>query len=362
MGSRLVDNASDIVQIVEPEMKKIAFLIKDGSFWAQNFQPGNRHQLCGDFEQHRPIQSREISHLAFQQYGGSSYVVTKSRPQTVVILEAGLPSLFSWYGDKNDPNRRDTFDLPSPVIQIATNSRYMIALTEDHKVYAWERANPVPAAETQRLPATPTEEQRTSSEAEDLSTEEDGPDMSAFLDDLPNSAPSETTSPKIPRYEQVPLPPTTKISSSYHTMAAIANDRLYLWRDPNEKQWDKYHPTISFVGDPSSPTLQQILDENGELLPIKDVSVGKAHIIALASNGSMFSIGRGWLGELGIGNRMFDLEVQKKEGHDYRVQEDAVEFAETWQKMDTEGLLREDMEWVSVMAWNQTTFAIAQHI
>lgn len=358
-GSRLVDNASEIEQIFEPEINNVAFLMEDGSFWAQNIQPGSRHQPCGDFEKQSANRNREISHLAFHYSGQSSYAIAKSRPQTVVTLESGLKNLLSWYLDKSDQNGWDTFDLPSPVVQIATNSRYMIALTKNHNVYTWERAKPLRA--TERIPVTPAKEERESSKADDISTEEDGPDMSALLDDLPSTAPSGTISPDFPRYEKLPLPPTTKISASYHIMAAIANDRLYLWRDPNEKQYDKHHPTIPSVGDPSSPTLQQILDDNGKPLPIKDVSVGKSHIIALASNGSVFSIGRGWHGELGIGNRQFELQVEEKEGHNYD-QEDAVEFAETWQKMDTEGLLRPDMEWVSVMAGDQTTFALARHI
>ena len=361
IGSNLVDKASEIVQIFEPEMTKSAFLMQDGSLYAQKVEPGSQHQPCGDLEQQRSNQSCEILHLAFQYSGESSYAIAKSGPQTVVTLEAGLQALSSWYRNNDEQKEWDTFDLPSAVIQIATNSRYMIALTEDHNVYTWERSKPLGAAEVQRLPASPAKAERKNSEVEEPSIEEDGPDMSSFLDDLPAAALSGTLSLSVSRYEKVPLPPVTKISASYHIVAAIANDRLYLWRDPNEKQYDKHHPTISSVGDPSSPTLQQILGINGEPLPIKDVSVGKSHIIALASNESMFSIGRGWHGELGIGHRQFELRVEEKESHNYD-QEDAVEFAETWQEMDTEGLLGQDMEWVNVMAGDQTTFALARHI
>ena len=357
--SRLVNQAREILQIFEPEMNKIAFLMEDGSLWVQNLQPESRYELCGDFEQQSPNQSRKISHLAFQYSGHSSYVIAKSRPQTVVTVDIGLLNILSWCHSDSDQNEWGTFDLPSPGVQNATNSRYMIALAEDHNVYSWERAKPLRAVE--RQPATPAKEERKSSEADNVPIEEDGPDMSAFLDDLPSTALPDTLSTNTPQYEKLPLPPTTKISANYHIMAAIANERLYLWRDPKEKQYDKHHPTICNVGDPSSLTLQPILGDNGEPLPIKDVSVGKLHIIALASNGSMFSIGRGWHGELGIGSRQFNLEVKEKEGHNYD-QEDAVEFAETWQKMDTEGLLGQDMEWVSVMAGDQTTFALARHI
>ena len=357
--SRLVNQAREIVQIFEPEMNKTAFLMEDGSLWVQNFQPGGRYELCGDFEQQSPNQSRKISHLAFQYSGHSSYVIAKSRPQTVVTVDIGLLNLLSWYHDDSDQNEWDTSNLPSPVVQIATNSRYMIALAEDHNIYSWDIAKPLRPAE--RLPTTLAKSGRESSEGDNVFIEEEGPDMSAFLDDLPSTAPSETLSTNTPRYEKIPLPPTTKISANYHVMAAIANDRLYLWRDPNEKQYDKHYPSISSVGDPNSPTLQRILGDNGEPLLIKDVSVGKSHIIALASDGSMFSIGRGWHGELGIGNRQFDLEVKEKEGHNYD-QEYAVEYAETWQKIDTEGLLAQDMEWVSVMAGDQTTFALARHV
>ena len=102
--SRLVNQAREILQIFEPEMNKIAFLMEDGSLWVQNLQPESRYELCGDFEQQSPNQSRKISHLAFQYSGHSSYVIAKSRPQTVVTVDIGLLNILSWCHSDSDQN------------------------------------------------------------------------------------------------------------------------------------------------------------------------------------------------------------------------------------------------------------------
>ena len=43
-------------------------------------------------------------------------------------------------------------------------------------------------------------------------------------------------------------------------------------------------------------------------------------------------------------------------------QEDAVEFAERWVRMDTRGLLGEGMEWGGVVAGEETTFVVAREV
>lgn len=87
--------------------------------------------------------------------------------------------------------------------------------------------------------------------------------------------------------------------------------------------------------------------------------MGKSHILALTADGSLWSIGRGWHGELGIGEKMFELRAKEPEGANYD-QEDAVEFADGWQRMETEGLLGEGMEWCEVVAGEETSFAVAR--
>ena len=239
----------------------------------------------------------------------------------------------------------DWFDLPSPVKQVASDSKNLTALTENHELFTWKVASLKPGKDTEKTTTNSGQQQQpVPSEAGATADDEEGePDVSALLDDLSISTSPEDAPSEAPRYEKVPLPPATKISACNSITAAIADERLYLWRDPAQKQYDKHCPTISSLGEPNCPTLQNILDNNGNPLPIKDVSVGKSHIIALAADGSLFSIGRGWHGELGVGNRLFALRAEEQAGSNYDL-EDAVEFAETWQRMDTEGLLCENKD------------------
>ena len=183
--------------------------------------------------------------------------------------------------------------------------------------------------------------------------------MSDLLDSLQIPAPEEEPLPKSPSFTKVPLPPATKISAGGFVTAAIADGDLYLWRESPEGDFDARYPIIASLGDLDSPALQQILDSDGKSLKIKDVAVGRDHIVALAVDGSLFSVGRGWYGELGIGDRVFELEVEEKEGHHYD-EEDAFGFTETWVRMNTDDLLAHDMEWASVMTGFQSTFALAQ--
>ena len=93
-----------------------------------------------------------------------------------------------------------------------------------------------------------------------------------------------------------------------------------------------------------------------------DVSVGKAHIVALAADGSLWAVGRGWAGELGVGGGMFELRATGGRVGVVYDQEEAVEFAERWVRMDTKGLLGVGMEWGSVVAGEEVTFVVAREV
>lgn len=320
----------------------------------------------------RPAGGREILHLACGPGFQVMALVTRSNPRTVLTLKglgSGYGSFLTWYCGDNEENIIDSLDLPSPVKDLFVGYKNITALSESGDVYTWPSVQNSSAISKTGSPASlnqpPTAMASTAPkppmpEAEE-DEEEEGPDMSSLLSDLSRTpSPQETPlAPSSPRYHQVPLPPTTKISRNRTITAAIAASRLYLWLDASETGNKKTSPMISSLGSPSSPMLQDIRDDNGEALPIIDVSVGKAHIVALAADGSLWSVGRGWHGELGVGERMFELGVEEEEGVVYD-QEDAVEFTETWLRMDTGGVLGEGMEWGSVVAGEEVTFAVAR--
>ena len=313
----------------------------------------------------------EILFIASGLSKGKINVVTRSRPRTVLTFGSSgnsfLP-LLEWYSKNSTEYLVGSLDLPAPIKGIVANYQYMTVLTEDDEVFTWSSlSDTVSTPLKTRTPpkkrslSAISENYRVPSSPEDGEEEEDdGPDMSGLLDDFFPAIPKQGTPPQeAPRYSRVPLPPTTKISANFFVTAAVARERLYLWCTPEAKEYCKNFPTIPSLGDASLPRIQDIVNEDGKPYAITDVSVGKSHIITLSADGSIFSIGRGWYGELGIGPRYFDLRVEERDGCSYD-QEDAVEFAETWQRMETEGVLMEDMEWVGVMAGKQTSFALAR--
>ncbi|KAL9627423.1 MAG: hypothetical protein Q9164_007610, partial [Protoblastenia rupestris] len=62
-----------------------------------------------------------------------------------------------------------------------------------------------------------------------------------------------------------------------------------------------------------------------------DVAAGYRHLVALSSDGEVFSIGDGMQGELGVGERQHDLHAELNYLNE---SEDSWEFAEYWQKLE----------------------------
>jgi len=81
----------------------------------------------------------------------------------------------------------------------------------------------------------------------------------------------------------------------------------------------------------------------------------KDHIVAVAEGGEVFTKGRGWHGELGIGERVFDLGAGKGDGEEGR------EFAEGWVGVDLRDV-REGMRVRRVYTGEGTTFLVAEQI
>lgn len=184
--------------------------------------------------------------------------------------------------------------------------------------------------------------------------EEDGPDMSAIIDGLSTLA---SQPPQIPAprssFTKLPVPPSMHLSASHLATGSISTSGLHLWRDPSRDH--PSYPRIQTLGTPDQPTLQDFTASEGNRLQIVDVAISPSHIVALASSGEVFSAGQGWYGELGIGERSFELRV----GDGFL--EGEVEFAERWQRVDL-SRLGKGMQVRKVAAWEGTTFLVAEHI
>ena len=86
----------------------------------------------------------------------------------------------------------------------------------------------------------------------------------------------------------------------------------------------------SRVYDPYTPRLVNICDRVPRPF-IVDVAIGHNHLVALSSEGEVFTAGDGMHGQLGVGERQFDLHVEK---HPMSDSGESWEFAEHWQKVE----------------------------
>lgn len=84
-----------------------------------------------------------------------------------------------------------------------------------------------------------------------------------------------------------------------------------------------------------------------------DASISAHHIVAVAEGGEVFSKGRGWHGELGVGEKVFDLRAGKGDG------DEGKEFAEGWLRMDVRDV-RPGMRIRRVYTGEGTTFLVAE--
>lgn len=63
---------------------------------------------------------------------------------------------------------------------------------------------------------------------------------------------------------------------------------------------------------------------------------GSEHLVALATDGKVFAAGSGFQGQLGIGQKQFDLDDEEPECFEWS--HDAQEYSEEWQQVDTDGV------------------------
>jgi len=179
-----------------------------------------------------------------------------------------------------------------------------------------------------------------------LSSEEDTSDTSLYSE--PHNPPSPPPDPT-PIVRRLLLPPSTRLLAARFITGSLSPAGLHLWRDPTAD--DPHLPHLNDVGTPAAPVLQYV----GDSLRLVDASISAHHIVAVAEGGEVFSKGRGWHGELGIGEKVFDLRLGKGDGGKGK------EFAEGWLRMDVRDV-RPGMRVKRVYTGEATTFLVAEKI
>lgn len=323
---------------------EVAFLLKDGSLRTVDKQEDGKHVIV----QHLPAAGREILLIAARSaeyhnpalVSGAIALVAKSRPQEVLSFPA-WNSMLGWLQGESEPIH--VASLSSPVIQVTSK---FAALTESGTVYTWG----------DKTPDQPTPPPEDNEEFEHVE----------FMYDLFGG-----TAPKYPPRQperldynptQAPLPePVSKLATGGYNAFVSKSQRLYVWTSSRVTT----KPEVQDANELKAPSKDwktaNITDADGNPLHIVDVSTGRRHVVALAADNSLWSVGDGMMGELGIGTKQFGL-CTPDHVEDFRDNEIDEEFAETWQRMDDTGLLEDGWKWDSVYADEDCTFVIAKKV
>jgi alpha-tubulin suppressor-like RCC1 family protein len=156
----------------------------------------------------------------------------------------------------------------------------------------------------------------------------------------------------------LPLPPIGKLATGgCYNVGVSRAGRLFVWGYRSGKR-----PEIADVNPMSAAEFKEavITTDSGRRLDILDAAAGRAHVVALAANGSLWSAGDGLNGQLGIGTRQFGLCTE--DGNtDITANDTGEEFAIHWQQMDTAGVLGEGQRCEAVFCEGDHTLIVVRN-
>ncbi|KAJ5114704.1 RCC1/BLIP-II protein [Penicillium alfredii] len=311
-----------------------AFLSRDGSLLTVRDSNG-MHTIQGKPIQH--IATRRVDLHNPNLISGAVAIVLKQDPQTVLSFDSWQPmcSFLKTPAPNYHPIHTATFS--SPIVKLTSK---FAALTEEGEVFIWGEKLP-------QQPPTPSDEDE---EFEDAWFE------FSFTNKPIKKWPSRA--PELLDYNprKQPLPPIQELSTGGCNNTAVSRSgQLFVW-GYRSNTW----PDIEDANAVNSTELKEatIPSGSGEArLQIKNAAAGQKHVVALAVDGSLWSVGDGIYGQLGIGLKQFGLCTE--DGViDMLENETDEEFAVDWQRMDTEAL--EGRECESVFAEGAHTLIITR--
>ena len=104
---------------------------------------------------------------------------------------------------------------------------------------------------------------------------------------------------------------------------------------------------------PQRASLNDSLDAEGKSPTFVDVAAGDDHLVALTAEGKVFTVGSGFQGALGIGDKQFELDNAYPKAYDWSYE--SVEFSEDWQEAVVPQTAGRQKKVVQVAAGYQST-------
>lgn len=286
----------------------LGLLIRDGAIFHVDQDPFGIAELT------TPASRRPFSHAVIRKECNNGKqdiwptVVFPQQPNIVYRLPT-LVALLEWLRGECVAFRQ--ICLPSPVISFCSSrgrAIHCVALTECGQLYHWQRDG---------QPGLPYS--RTLAEALSLSS---------VTDDSNDIRP-----------DHIDMPPISKIVIGLDLGAAISRDGVLnvFSLMPTHGQRDSLVPHLADLDDDtpqhriSPPFVPRLASINQTARTFVDVAAGNNHLVALTSEGQVFTVGNGFQGALGIGKKQFKLDDTDPTCYDWSHQ--SVEYAEDWQEV-----------------------------
>jgi alpha-tubulin suppressor-like RCC1 family protein len=301
---------------------ELGLLSRNGAIYSIRQEPFQIQELTA------PEVRRPFLHALFRQECNNRErdvwpaVVFAEQP-AVVYRTRTVDELVYWLSGKEV--RVNCICLPSPVATLSTSrgrAVHCVAITEDGGVYHWRR-----------------------------DYENAGSVHSTTLQAASSSSPNSMVAP-----QHIDIPPTSKVALGLNLGAAVTrNGALYAF-SLNTPRRNTAHIADLDDGTPKHkvcglfvPRLASISKDDNHFV---DVAAGDDHLVALTTDGGVFTVGSGFQGALGIGEKQFHLD-DSESGHD------AVEFAEEWQEVALPGeIAASGKKVVGVAAGFQSTMLV----
>ena len=326
---------------------ELGMLHRNGTIYGIRQQPFSLHEFTNS-KTRRPFR-----HAIFRQEcengKGDTWpsVVFESQPYVIFRLYS-VCKLLDWLRGKSVSFRRikltNSDGLSAQHIKTLSTSRgrtlHCIALTTFGKVYHWRRDDEAAGSSHMSSLEYAVSMPRLHDTELQYQTKED-PSEAGYLD----------------------MPPVENVALGLRMGAAVTRTGLLyvfsLWPSTAKGLYTSHIADLddgTLQHNIPGPFLPKLASINGDGVRFVDVAAGDDHLVALTSEGKVFTVGGGFQGALGIGEKQFKLDDVDPKSFEWS--HDVIQFAEDWQEVSLPDL-SEDKKIVKVAAGYESTILVA---